>query len=64
MTLYITGSAGRVYHIVLERGRSYTICGLKVVTPKSIVTELPQNGVLCKHCERLQTELPNNEQDS
>ena len=61
MTLYISGS-GRVYHIVLERGHSYTLCGLKVVAFKSIVTEPPQHGVLCKHCERLQTEPQNNQQ--
>jgi len=61
MTLYISGPAGRVYHIVLERGRSYTLCGLKVRSSKSIVTEPPQEGELCKHCERLQSQTMNNQ---
>jgi hypothetical protein len=37
---------------------------LRVVDSKSITTEPPQTGVLCKHCERLQIEPPNNRQRS
>jgi hypothetical protein len=59
MTLYVSGPGSRVYHIVLERGHAYTLCGLKVTTLKVILSEKPMNGVLCKHCDRLrQTESP------
>jgi hypothetical protein len=58
MTLYVSGPAGRIYHIVLERGRAYTLCGLKV-KPLKVTAEKPRDGVLCKHCERLrETEPP------
>jgi hypothetical protein len=59
MTVYISGRAGRVYHIVLERGRAYTLCGLKVVASKSLLTEPPEDSELCKHCERLQINTSN-----
>ncbi len=52
MTLYASGS-NRVYHIVLDRDHAYTLCGLKLHGLKVILSELPENGVLCKHCERL-----------
>ncbi len=58
MILYVSGPAGRIYHIVLERGRAYTLCGLKVKSLK-VTAEKPKVGVLCKHCERLrETEPP------
>ena len=64
MSLYVSGPARRIYHIVLERGHGYTLCGLKVTTLKVILSEKPKNGVLCKHCERLkETELPNSIQE-
>jgi len=54
MTLYISGPAiRRIYHIVLERGQAYTLCGLKVMSLKVILSEKPENGELCKHCDRL-----------
>jgi hypothetical protein len=58
MTLYTGGPANRVYHIVLERGRAYTLCGLKVRATQVIRSEKPRNGVLCKHCERLSKSEP------
>ncbi len=58
MALYTGGPANRVYHIVLERGRAYTLCGLKVRSTQVIRSEKPQNGVLCKHCERLSKSEP------
>jgi hypothetical protein len=61
MILYISGPGGRIYHIVLERGRAYTraytLCGLKVQSLK-VSAEEPKNGVLCKHCERLREREP------
>jgi hypothetical protein len=62
MAIYTSGRDGRVYHIVLERGRSYTLCGLKVVASKSLLTEPPEDGELCKHCERLQKQTSNSRQ--
>lgn len=62
MGIYTSGGASRVYHIVLERGRSYTLCGLKVVASKSLLTEPPEDGQLCKHCERLQSKTSNSSQ--
>ncbi len=53
MTLYASGPGGRIYHIVLERDRSHTLCGLKVAALKIILSVKPETGVLCKHCERL-----------
>jgi hypothetical protein len=61
MTLYVSGPAGRAYHIVLERGHAYTLCGLKVTTLQVILSEKPENGVLCKHCERLRKSEPPDE---
>jgi hypothetical protein len=58
MTLYVSGRASRVYHIVLERGRAYTLCGLKVTTLQVVLSEKPENGVLCMHCERLRESEP------
>ncbi len=60
MSLYVSGPGGRIYHIVLERSRAYTLCGLRVKTSKVILSEKPKNSVLCKHCERLrESESPN-----
>lgn len=58
MTLYVSGSASRVYHIVLERGGAYTLCGLRVNTLRDFLSEKPKDGVLCKHCKRLQASEP------
>lgn len=59
MILYTSGSASRIYHIVLERNRTQTLCGLRVTNPKAVLSEKPSTGELCKHCERLgESELP------
>ena len=58
MTLYASGPGGRIYHIVLERDRSHTLCGLKVAALKIILSVKPETGVLCKHCERLSKSEP------
>ena len=53
MILYVSKRASRIYHIVLERGRDYSLCGLKVRAADVTFLEEPQKGVLCRHCERL-----------
>lgn len=58
MTLYVSGPGSRVYHIVLEQGGAYTLCGLAVTNLKVVVTEEPKEGLLCKHCERLRENEP------
>lgn len=54
MTLYVRASEGHIYHIVLERNHTLTLCGLRLAKLKSILLEKPKNGELCKHCVRLQ----------
>lgn len=59
MPFYVSGPASRIYHIVLERGRAYTLCGLKVKGLRVILSRKPKKGSLCQHCERLRkSQLP------
>lgn len=52
MTLYARASQGRIYHIVLDRDHTLTLCGLRLARVKTILLEKPKNGDLCKHCAR------------
>jgi hypothetical protein len=52
-----------IYHLV-EPGGQHTLCGLRISRLSSerrantlqLVTELPGNQTICKHCERIKNQ--------
>jgi hypothetical protein len=58
--MYATRVMTDIYHLV-EPGGQHTMCGLRISRLSSerkantlqLVTELPGNLIICKHCERI-----------
>lgn len=61
--MYATRLMTEIYHLV-QPGGQHTLCGLRVsrVTTErkantlQLVSELPQNLSICKHCERIRNQ--------
>ena len=59
--MYATRLMTDIYHLVQPRGE-HTLCGLRISRVMSerkastlqLVTELPPDLTICKHCERIQ----------
>src|SRR5215203_874299 len=63
LTMYATRLLTDIYHLV-QPGRHHTLCGLRIsrvtlerkTTTLQLVSELPGNQTICKHCERIRTQ--------
>jgi len=64
--MYATKPLSGVYHLMPRRGGDYTLCGLRVSRIPSgektagtlqVVEAVPPGKTICKHCERIKTQV-------